>query len=144
MQSPVFLIEQEITENQNTEKFTSKDVVGGLNTFKWIGLPLFVGVQKSFQNWQAHARFSIISHYSYHQSGYYIGNDLNSLNALSEKNLNTFHFSNRNDLSVGYNFHEQFAIGAKYSMLRDLNSFTKEYDSQLKSQLIGVWIMWKP
>tara|TARA_B110000503_G_scaffold143200_1_gene243191 strand:+ start:6784 stop:8163 length:1380 start_codon:yes stop_codon:yes gene_type:complete len=142
--TPVLLIEQEITENQNTEEFISKDVVGGLNTFKWIGLPLFIGVQKSFQNWQAQARCSIIPQYSYHQSGYYVGNDLNSLNALSEQNVNTFHFSNRNDLSLGYSFHEQFAIGAKYSMLRDLNSFTKEYDSQLKSQLIGVWIMWKP
>ena len=142
--TPVFLIKQEITENQNTEEFTSKDVVGGLNTFKWVGLPIFVGVQKSFLNWQVQARFSIIPQYSYHQSGYYIGNDLNSLNTLSETNVNTFHFSNRNDLSLGYSFHEQFAVGAKYTLLRDLNSFTKAYNSQLKSQLVGIWIMWKP
>lgn len=142
--TPVFLIKQEITENQNTEEFTSKDVVGGLNTFKWVGLPIFVGVQKSFLNWQVQARFSIMPQYSYHQSGYYIGNDLNSLNTLSETNVNTFHFSNRNDLSLGYSFHEQFAVGAKYTLLRDLNSFTKAYNSQLKSQLVGIWIMWKP
>ena len=142
--TPVLLIKQKITENQNNETYTTKDIVGGLNTFKWVGLPIFIGVQKTFRNWQVQARFSIIPKYSYHQSGYCLGDNLNSLNTISTKNINTLHFSNRNDLSVGYSFHEQFAIGAKYALNHDLNSFTKEYDTQLKSQLIGVWILWKP
>lgn len=142
--TPVLLIKQDIIENQNKEEYIAKDIVGGLNTFKWVGVPLFVGVQKSLHNWQIQARFSVITQYSYSQSGYYLGNDLNSLNTLSNENINTVHFSNRNDLSLGFSFHEQFAIGAKYAIQQDLNSFTKDYDSRMKNQLIGIWILWKP
>lgn len=141
---PVLLIEQEITQNQFNEAYTGKDIVTGLNTYKWIGIPIFIGVTKSYKNWQAQARFSIISQFSYQQSGYYLNKDLNSLSALSEDNFSTVHFSNRNDLSFGYSFHEQFAVGAKYAILQDLNSFTTDHKSTINGQLIGIWILWKP
>lgn len=141
---PVLLIEQEITQNQFDEAYTGKEVVTGLNTYKWVGIPIFIGITKSYKNWQAQARFSIISQFSYQQSGYFLNKDLNSLSALSEDNFSTVHFSNRNDLSLGYSFHEQFAVGAKYAMLQDLNSFTKDFNSQITGQILGIWILWKP
>jgi len=142
--TPVLLIQQQVTENQSTEEYVGKDRVGGVNTIKWIGIPLFAGVQKSFRNWQASLKFSFITQYSYHQSGFNITEDLNSLNEMSNQEMSSIHFSNRNDFSLGYNVNEQFAVGARYSLFQDLNSYTKEYSSKLNSQLVGLWVIWKP
>ena len=142
--TPVFLIQQEVTENANEETYADKGEVIGRNTIKRVGVPLFIGAHKSYQNWMMQVRFSVIPQFIYNLSGNYLANDLNSLTELSETEIKTWNLVNRSDLSLGYNVNEQFVVGAKYSVLNDLSSFTKTYDSKLSGQLIGVWILWKP
>lgn len=142
--TPVFLIQQEVTENANEETYTDKGEVIGRNTIKRVGVPLFIGAHKSYQNWMIQVRFSVIPQFIYNLSGSYLADDLNSLTELSETEIKTWNLVNRSDLSLGYNVNEQFVVGAKYSVLNDLSSFTKTYDSKLSGQLIGVWILWKP
>ena len=141
--TPVFLIQQEVTENVNEETYSDKVEVIGRNTIKRVGVPLFIGAHKSYQNWMMQVRFSVIPQFIYNLSGNYLANDLNNLTELSETEIKTWSLGNRNDLSLGYTVNEKFVVGAKYSVLNDLNSFTKTYDSKLSGQLIGVWILWK-
>lgn len=143
--TPVFLIRQEIEEVQTDEKYIAEDRIVGINTFKRVGVPLFVGFQKTHKNWMAQVRFSAIPQYFYNATGNYVRKDLNSIQSFENSSqIKRFNIANRNDLSLGYGFHEQFAIGIKYSLFQELTSFTTNYDSKVNSQLLGVWLLWKP
>ncbi len=143
--SPVFLIEEQINEIRNPTTIIIDDQVIATNTFTRIQVPLFIGIQKSYKNWSAELRTSLSVNYLIEQNGIYINEDLQRIENLEDQSrFNSVTFSNRSDMSIGYALNEFFVVGGRFSNTLDLTSFTKDYDSKLRSKNLGVWIMWKP
>ncbi|MBL4709904.1 MAG: hypothetical protein JKY48_15840 [Flavobacteriales bacterium] len=143
--TPVFLINQEINELRNPTTIIIDDKIFSINTFKRIGIPVFIGVQQDYKNWIAELRTSLSFNYLYQSQGIYLADDLDQIESISSgAQLESMVIGNKNDLSLGYSFHEQFAIGARYSLYNDLSSFTSGYESRIRTQSVGVWILWKP
>lgn len=142
---PVFLINQEINEVRNPTTVIINDEITSINTFKRIGIPVFIGVQQDYKNWVAELRSSLSFNYLYQSQGIYLTDNLDQVeNINSGAQLESMILGNKNDLSIGYSFYEQFALGARYSLYQDLSSFTTGYESRIRNQSIGVWILWKP
>lgn len=142
---PVILIEQEINEIRNPAIVIVDDQLIATNTFKRIRLPLFIGVQKSYNNWLTEIRSAFVFNYLTEQDGFYINNDLNKVESFANQNqFNKMVYSHKSDFSIGYTINELIAVGTRFSYEYDINSFTKEYNSRLRNQRIGVWLMWRP
>lgn len=143
--TPVILLEQDVTEVLTPTTIIVEDQVVTINTIKRIRVPVFVGIQKSYNNWVGELRTALVANYITEQEGIYIDESLDGFSSISTgEQINSFVLGNKNDLSLGYSLNEFFVIGGRFSYEQDLGSFTKGYNSRLRSNSLGVWLLWKP
>lgn len=143
--TPVLLIEEQINERKSPITLIVDDQIVATNTFKRLQIPLFVGIQKSYNNWSAELRTALTVNYLFEQNGFYISEDLKRVESFeNQERFNKFNFGSRSNFSIGYALNEFVVIGSRFSYAFDINSFTKNYDSRLSSQSLGLWMMWRP
>lgn len=141
---PVLLIKEVITENRNPKIVIIDDVLSTKNTFKRVQLPVFVGVQKNFQNISVELLTALVFNYLLEVKGVSINENLDQINELDISQMNKLFYSNSNSLSISYALNESFGLGLRYQYDLDITSFTKNYDSKLKAQNAGIFLIYQP
>jgi|GEM_PF-3960252 len=142
---PVLLIQENVETTKTPTSYTTTETIVSRNEFRRIQIPLSVGVEKSFGRILASIQTGVLVNYAYEQEGLYINEKLDkAVDFENQDQFNSLFFSQMNSAQLGYAINEFIVVGARYSYEYDINSFTKNYDSKLQSQNVGIWLRWNP
>ncbi len=141
---PVLLIKEMISENRSPKIIVVDDILSTKNTFKRIQVPVFVGIQKSFNNFSAELRTALVFNYMLDVNGVSINKNLDQISDLNISQMNKLFYGNSNSLSLSYALNEYLGLGLRYKYDLDITSYTKNYDSKLNLHQGGIFLIYHP
>ena len=141
---PVLLIEEVLIENRIPTTVIINDQLITTNSIKRIRVPVFAGYNLSFKNWSTEVRTAVVPSILFQSQGLTVRRDQTQIESLNTETTERLSVSINNQFRLGYAINESFAIGTAIYIENDLRSYSKEVDSKLNHQGVGLWFTIKP